>query len=183
MDDIGVELPADLQPLLEAAHRGDPACLPALKAALKKHPELVSAFGNLARHAELSLIRLAAGDSVLASEAIQADLAGLRERLLVTAKTELERLLVHRVCLAWLHVCFADVTYSSAIANVTSPLTQSAMKRLESAERRFQSAARALALVQKLRPGKSILDVFAGKKSGAKAGQPTNRISELLGVG
>ena len=182
MEDL--ELPPELQPLLEQAAQGDRSCLPALRKAFKAHPELVAHFGSLAKHAELSLIRLAAGESLLASEAMHADLAALRERLLATAKTELERLLVLRVCLAWLHVSFADVVYTGIAKDLLSPITHAAMVRLESAERRFQAAAKSLALVQKLRPGRTILDVV-GKpaKSTGAPGQPTNRISDLVGVG
>ena len=53
--------PADLKPVLDRALAGDASALPALKAAFDRHPELVAHFGDLARHAELALLDVAAG--------------------------------------------------------------------------------------------------------------------------
>jgi hypothetical protein len=104
----------------------------------------------------------------------------LRALLAATAATELERLLVDRLCITWLQVYHADVHLAERVLADAgaSPAGQAAQRRLDSAHRRFLSGVKALAVVQKLvRPSPSPLDLAtrpvaerpAGRLAGAAA--------------
>jgi hypothetical protein len=154
--------PPELRTVLERASAGDEAALPLLQRALDAHPELVAVFGDLVRHAEQATLRLVAGACLTAREAIHRQMNELRARLAATAATELERLLVDRLCITWLQVYHADVSLAERVLADTgaSPAGQAAQRRLDAAHRRFLSGVKALAVVQKLvRPAPSPVDL------------------------
>lgn len=62
--------PAALKTLLERANAGDQSVLPALRQALHDNPELSQLLGDLVQHAEMALLELAGGKSIVAKEAI-----------------------------------------------------------------------------------------------------------------
>ena len=154
--------PAELKAVLERANAGDETVLPQLKKAFDEHPELVPHFGDMAEHAKQALLTLAAGKCLTAREAISRQMDELRTRLAATAATELERLLLDRVCVSWLWVYHADVNLAERVLADAgaSPAGQAAQRRLDSAHRRFLTATKALATLQKLvRPAPSPLDL------------------------
>jgi hypothetical protein len=168
-----------LKDLLERGDQGDPAALPAIRKAFDERPELVALLGDLARHAEESLLTLVAGDALTAREAAQRHHADLRQRLMSSARTELETLLVRRVVLCWLAVHEADLALSACLTRrgEASPSTRAATQRLGRAEARLLAGVKALATVQKLtRPAPSPLQMLfavprpAGR--GAEARRP-----------
>jgi hypothetical protein len=172
--------PAELKAVLERANAGDETVLPQLKKAFDEHPELVPLFGDMVEHAKQALLTLAAGRCLTAREAVGREMSELRARLAATAATELERLLVDRTCLCWLAVNHADIDLAQKLlANPgTSPVSQAAQRRLDAAHRRFITATKALATLQKLvRPAPSPLDLAlrpvperpAGRLAGAPA--------------
>jgi hypothetical protein len=160
--------------ILEKACEGDANVLPELKQVFEKYPELSAHFGNLVEHARLALLNLIAGKSVIAREAIARETANLRERLLATAPSELERLLVDRVIICWMEVYHDDMDVAHHLLSdpVASPATQAAQKRLDRAHVRFLAAVKALATVQKLlKPSVSTFDLLR---------QPVNEVSDPL---
>ncbi len=54
---------AQVNALLPDANAGNPGALAELRSALDAHPELWGEVGNVARQAELALVRAAAGDN------------------------------------------------------------------------------------------------------------------------
>jgi hypothetical protein len=150
--------------------------LPQLKKAFDEHPELSHHFGNMVEHAKQALLTLAAGKCLTAKEAITRQMNELRDRLTATAASELERLLVDRVCLCWLAVYHADIDLAQQLlANPgASPASQAAGKRLDGAQRRFITATKALATLQRLaRPSPSPFELLrpvaeAGARTPAK---------------
>jgi hypothetical protein len=164
-----------LKAILERANTGDAAVLPQLKKAFDEHPELAAVFGDIVQHSKQALLTLAAGKCLTAKEAISRQMDELRARLAATAATELERLLLDRVCVSWL---WADVNLAERVLADAgaSPAGQAAQRRLDAAHRRFLSGVRALAVLQKLvRPAPSPLDMVmrpvpeqpAGRLAGA----------------
>jgi hypothetical protein len=155
--------PAELKDVLERAHRGDAAALPALRQAFDDNPELAALLGDLVGHAEQALLTLVGGSSLLTKEAVARQVAGLRQRLAATAGTELERLLVDRVVLSWMEVYYDDADLAARLAREPAgPAAQAAQRRLDAAQRRYLAAVKALATLQKLaRPALSPLDLVS----------------------
>jgi hypothetical protein len=165
--------PAPLRDILERANRGDESALPELKQTFDEHPELAALLGDLVQHAEDALLRWATGTCLAAREAIARQVAELRARLSATANSELEKLLIDRICISWIEVYAADVQFTERMANGmgTGPAAQVAQKVLDRAHQRFLTAVRALATVQKLtRPALTPIQIATRLKGSPRAG-------------
>ena len=99
---------AELHPLLARAHRGDATVLPELQTFLDAHPEVWRQCGDLARHAEESLLTLATGNDLFGKEAVRKKLAEIKAELGGAEPPPLEKLLVERIAVCWLAVYFAE---------------------------------------------------------------------------
>jgi hypothetical protein len=155
--------------------------LPQLKKAFDEHPELSHHFGNMVEHAKQALLTLAAGKCLTAKEAISWQMDELRARLAATAASELERLLIDRVCLSWLEVYHSDIDLAQQLlaSPGASPASQAAEKRLDAAHRRFLTSTRALAVMQKLvRPALSPIDFLSRPVAEAGARSPAKPAPE-----
>jgi hypothetical protein len=152
--------PPELKDLFERATRGDQSVLPELKRAYDEYPELAAKFGDLRMYAEESLLTLIFGSELLGKEAVRRQLVELRGRL--GATSELEKLLVDRVCLCWLEVHHLNSDLAGRLANDPSGIATQAMdKLLHRAHARYLSAIKQLAIVEKLvRPPLSTLDML-----------------------
>jgi hypothetical protein len=132
--------------------------------AFDEHPELTAQFGDLVRHAQDSLLMLVAGSCLTAREAIARQASVLRERLLATAASELEKLLVDRIVISWIEVYHGDIDLAQQLLQVSgaSKTAQAAQRRLDRAHARYLSAIKALATTHKLlRPMLSPLKLAA----------------------
>jgi hypothetical protein len=170
--------PPEMLRILQRVEAGDRTALPELKVLFEKHPDVAATFGNMAKHAEITLLKLL--DSTLGKEAVTYELAALRKRLIATANSELEKLLVERVTLCWLAVNQAEMTLADLV-NKHAPADVAigaADKRLHRAHARFISSVKALATVQKLlRPAPSIYSMLLNDvpETGIrKRSRPTN---------
>jgi hypothetical protein len=168
--------PPELTTLLERASQGDMKVLPKLKKAFDDHPELAERFGDLVRHAQDSLLTLVAGSCLTAREAIARQASALRERLMKTATSELEKLLVDRVVISWIEVYHGDISLAQHLLQVSgaAKTVQAAQQRLDRAHARYLSAIKALATIQKLlRPALSPLELavkFIPEEKASSAG-------------
>jgi hypothetical protein len=153
--------PPDLKTILERGQAGDLTVLPELKKAFDENPELSAMFGDLVLHAEQALLSLAAGNSLTAREAIARQVSELRNRLLATAASELEKLLVDRIVITWIEVYHGDMDFANHVdRQPATAATRAATKRLDRAHQRFLTAIKCLATVQKLlRPAPSQAEV------------------------
>ena len=158
---------ADLGRVLEAARRGDPAALPALRAFLDEKPEIWRHAGDLAAHAERSWAELAAGPDLLARESLARQLAALKAELAGPTPTPLEWLLVERIAATWLQVNYADAIAARA-RDVSVKQAELAIERQDRAHRRHLAAVAALATVRRLLPA----DASPGPATPAAAGTP-----------
>ncbi len=155
--------PQEVRELLERASRGDVTALPAVRQAFKDHPELVAALGDLALHAQESLLALATGDCLTAREAIRLEVADLRARLAETTCTELEKLLVERIVVTYIEVFYFDVDLARHLKSCpgSSPALTAAERRLDRAHNRYLTAIRTLATVSRLlKPVPSPVDLL-----------------------
>ena len=117
----------------------------------------------MVKHAEEAVLRLAAGDSVTMKAAIGRQAGELRDRLAAAATSELERLLIDRVCISWIEVYYGDVDQAHQLLRSPQAVeaATASTRRLDRAHARFLSAVKALATVTKLvRPTLSPLDLL-----------------------
>jgi hypothetical protein len=143
-----------MQQLLKRAQEGDLTSLPQLRSFLDSNPELWQHVGDLAAHAELTMLTLVAGNDLLAKETIQRKLADLKAELGGPSPSPLEKLLIERLGICWLQVHYLDIKAVEALTQDKGETTLSvyAQKRLDSANRRYLQAIRALATIRKLLP-------------------------------
>jgi hypothetical protein len=173
----GKTYPAELKEILDRATAGDLAVLPELKRAFDENPELAATLGDLVGHAEMALLTLVAGPCLSVKEAIARQAADLRRRLLASAHSELERLLVDRIVISWLEVYHADIDLTQHLVSRPggAPATRDAQKRLDAAHRRHLAAVKTFAVVQKLlRPAPSAFDMLSRPVAEKGAGKPAH---------
>jgi hypothetical protein len=135
---------------LQRAQEGDESTLPVLRAWLDGAPSLIDECGNIAERAESAWVGLVCGKNLLLSEALSRKLAALRLELGGPNPAPLERLLVERIAVCWLHVHYADANTAQSAGNATRGWAEFHLKRQESAQRRYLSAIKALAQVRRL---------------------------------
>jgi hypothetical protein len=140
---------AELKMFLKRARSGDTSTLPALRKMLENPATVDCLGGDLARQAEVSLVKAAAGDDLAFLEAISRKLELLRAELNGTDPTPVERLLVERVVACWLQVQDADVRYAQA-KDLSMERGDYYQRRMDRAHKRYLSAIKTLALVRKL---------------------------------
>ncbi len=142
---------AQANSLLPDANAGDPSALQDLRKILEDHPQLWEGVGNLAREAELTLMRLVAGPNTVAKDAIRKKLDALRRDVAGPAPSPLERLLADRVVLGWLGLAVAEGQYHRALdQGLDQSYDEFHQRRVERAQRRYLAAIKALAQVRRL---------------------------------
>lgn len=148
-----------LEELVCRAQRGDAAVLPELRQTLDADPTIWQAYGDLAAQAQAAWLSLLAGKDLLLAEAVRRKQEELRAELAGPEPSPLEKLLVERIVACHLQSLYADALYAQA--RQASPATlRELMRRQESAQKRYLSSIKQLALVRKLlRPSLSPLDL------------------------
>jgi hypothetical protein len=136
---------------IRSAEKGDQAALARVREVFDRIPHMWAAYGNTAQQAQDALIAVAAGENALAKEAMNRQMEGMRQELAGPTPTPLDRLLAERVALCWLHASYADAMYAQSMKTGCSVVTGDYLQRRQDrAHRRFLTAARTLALVQRL---------------------------------
>jgi len=156
--------PEEIKILLERAARGDISALPELRKTFDEYPELAQKFGDLVEQAKLSLLDLVAGTNFVAWEAMSRAATGLRDRLVATANSEQERLLIDRIMISWMEVYYCDMDLASRLKKSPGDHlgNRAAQQRLDRAHFRYLSAVKALATLQKLlKPSPSAFDLLS----------------------
>lgn len=154
---------SQIQVLLARAQQGDHSILPELRTLLDNHPEIWKNVGDLAKHAEMSMLTLAGGNNLLMRESMTRRLNQFREDLAGPDPSMLEKLLVDRVAVSWLQVHHCDLEIASRLGMENTSQGVYAQRRLDSANRRYLFGLRQLATVRKL--------LYPGRSSG-KAQKP-----------
>src|SRR5919199_277245 len=111
---------ADKQtPLMELVKQAEKGDTNALKAIRAEYPGVLDEVGDLAHQAELSLIRLAAGENELLRESLQCKTDALRAELAGAGASPLEKLLIQRVVTCWLWCAYFDALYAQGLRDMT----------------------------------------------------------------
>jgi hypothetical protein len=156
----------ELRRFLERAQGGDQTTLPMVQEFLKDS-HMVDVCGNLAAHAERILIEKFSGKDLTVKEGVRRKLESLRAELGGPSPTPLERLLVERIALCWLHLHHLEVVYGSK-ESMTLDLGVYFQKCIDRAHRRYLSSIKTLAVVRKL--AIPVLQVNIAKKQVNVAG-------------
>jgi hypothetical protein len=125
-----------------------------LSAIFDKQPEVATWLGDLTRHAEAELLRIACGPDLGITEAIRRRGATLKLELVGPSPAMLERLLVGRVVASRLFLYWSEASAAQAMGVATNTRPQLAfyLERMDRAERRHLAALGALATAQRLLP-------------------------------
>lgn len=171
-----------LEALLKRADDGDESAAPDIRKLLDQAPRLVNPLGgDLARNAERALVRAIVGKNVGQREAIYRKMKQLRSELAGPNPQPLERLLVERVVLCWLHVHHADCQYGQA-TKITLEYGEYLQCQQDRAQRRYLAAIKCLATVRRLAlPIK--VDVTVAATVESPTGPTCRRTNEVGHVG
>lgn len=170
--------PADtLQSIMSRAREGDKTVLPKLQRLLDLKPEIWRVGHDLVTMSELAwLKRLSAGD-LLALESFRRQVQQIKLDLIGHTPTPLEKLLADRIIAAWLAAQDAEICEASNESS-GGKLAAMRLKRLESANKRFNAAIKALAMVQRLANGLKIEITHTHEQPAANNGIGTNAPSD-----
>jgi hypothetical protein len=178
--------PAEIEPIIDRAMRGDQTVLPELKRAFDKYPDWVNWFGDLTEQARQSQLHVIAGNCLLAKEAIVRKMDQLRASLVGEGVSPLEALLIDRIGLDWMATQGADKALSEKLLQLPSahPGIKAAGQRLDAASRRFSNDLKTLALIRKLlRPIPSTLDLLKQPIADNNVGGAAHRDAAPLSSG
>jgi hypothetical protein len=162
--------PADeLVKLVQKAEDGDQKALARVREIFNAVPAVWEGYGNVATTAERVMVNLIANGNPLVREGTEWKIAQLKQELAGGTATPLEQLLIQRVVLCWLHSNHAD-TYFAASMKASLPLSavDFVHRCQDRAHKRFLSAVKSLALVQKLAVPERVAPVV---KEGARRGE------------
>jgi hypothetical protein len=144
----------ELRGLVDRARRGDEAAMPRLRTIFDEQPEVATWLGDLAKHSQEALLRMACGSDLGMAEAIRRSVAALRLELTGPSPPAIERLLAERVVATWLFLYWSEATAAQAmgVATNTRPQIAFCVERMDRAQRRHLAALGALATAQRLLP-------------------------------
>jgi hypothetical protein len=132
--------------LVKRAESGDKDSLPELRRMLEL--PRVAATIDLARRVRDELLDKMTGRNLLNRELVSIEARRLREELLGTAATPVERLLVEQIVISWLQLHDTDLRTTRVSAHIRKG--NHMYRRADLVHRRFLAALRALALVRRL---------------------------------
>jgi hypothetical protein len=142
---------AELRALVLTAQAGDPAALPRIRLILDGHPEVWRHVGDLATLAERAWIAVLAADHPVAVESMKRTVAEMKADLAGEHPTRLERLLVDQVIACWLEISYLE-TVAADPGRSSLDQADFRLKRLDSAQKRYLSAMKALTALRALVP-------------------------------
>jgi hypothetical protein len=143
----------EIRILVERVARGDMTALPALSEYLDDCPQLWRQAGDLAWHTEQAHLRLIAGPRTFLFAAANKKLQAIKAELAGAGQVSpVERLVIDRVRVCWLHLHTAELDAAEARAKdgSMSSLSVHAQRCLDSAHRRNLMALKQLALIRRL---------------------------------
>jgi hypothetical protein len=161
--------PLELGALLMRAAKGDESTLPFIRELLDLYPSMGDKYG--AEQAEQLVVNAISGKNTVQREALDRKRKQLRDELLGGPNPQpLERLLVERVVLCWLHAHFADVQYGLAASISRIEQGDYLQRQQDRAQWRYLAAIKCLATVRRLAlPVKLDVTVAGAVESQARA--------------
>jgi hypothetical protein len=141
----------EVKKLLRKAEKGDITALPALRMWMDRTPGYWEEVGDMAKTARETLIRTLSGDkNLVVQEAHARKCAALTAELAGPQPSPLERLLVERIVLCWLHLHYDETLYVQHREKLTLRQDEFFQQRISKAQARYLSAIRTLAQVRRL---------------------------------
>ena len=140
----------ELNTLLGPSQEGDAQALSRLAEILEELPELARRVVDPAEQAELSMVRIYAGDDPFLQEVLPRTLGAMKAELAGENPSPLERLLAQRVAATWFLLQYFEALYAQRRDEMTMARDYHHQKILDRAHRRHLSAIRTLAQVRSL---------------------------------
>ena len=154
---------AEVLQLIRQAEKDDKKVLPALRTLLGTYPALLGFYTNVAESARDALVKRIGGEKNLAVQEFYArKLAAMGQELAGPEPSPVERLLVERIVMCWLHLYYAEAVYIQNMPELTLKQSEFYQKRITLAHNRYLSAIRTLAQVR--RPGVLAVQVTIGEQ-------------------
>ena len=142
---------AGLEMLVKCAQKGDISALQHLRQFLDDRPELWHSCGNLAVLVETAWISALCEDNPLGIESMKRQTEVMRKELAGEHPTAVEKLMVDQVIACWLQTKYIEATSANTVGG-THEQTQTRIRRLESAQRRYLESIKTLTTVRTLMP-------------------------------
>jgi hypothetical protein len=136
--------------LVQQANDGNTGAQTRLHRILDECPEIWMQTGNLAEHAELSLVRLIAKEEWLLTESIRRQAAEMKVELAGPNPTFLEAMAVQRVIACWLQLQHVDALCAQADGELGR--ANFWLKRQSQANKQFNAAMKSLLMIRTLLP-------------------------------
>lgn len=133
---------------VKKANNGDRKAQAWLRRVLDAHPALWERAGDLAMHAQLSLINLISKGEWLLGESMKRSLAELRSSLESPSSTPLEKLSVERLVAAWANLYYVETVCLGDKGDLAE--RRYWLKKQDLAHRQYLAATKSLMLVQNL---------------------------------
>ena len=147
----------ELTALVQRGIAGDREVLPTIRALLDQTPALWEEARRLATQVERAWLRVLAGENLVSQEILARQLGMMKDQLAGQVPTPLEQLLVESIVVCWLQVQQAELRAAGRMSQNGQILSSAEEHRLNHVHRRFLSAVKWLAQVQKLlRPGATV---------------------------
>jgi len=141
----------ELTHLVRKASQGDTQVMPALREALQAHPWFWEEYGNVAKTARDALVRCMAGEQQTGQQEMYTrKLDALTTELGGVAPSPLERLVVERIVLCWLHLHYAEAIYAQNLQGMALRHAEFHQARISKAQTRYLAAIRTLAQIRRL---------------------------------
>jgi hypothetical protein len=142
---------AQLRKLIDQANKGNTQALDQICALLPAVAAQWVHLKDMAENAREQFIKVASGEKALfTQELFRRQCTALTRDLAGPDPTPLERLLVDRIVLCWLHLHYAENIYVQAMHELTITQATFHQRRLSLAQSRYLSAIRTLAQVRRL---------------------------------
>ncbi len=144
----------DFRALLSKCEKGDKKAHAELRDKAKKFPPAAlrefAALGDVAEFAEQAIIKRMAGDNLFLHETVKHKTDVIRADLRGLNPPPLELLLIDRIALCWLSLHYYEILEAQTTGGTSVAWAEFHERRLERAQKRYQSAIKALAQVRKL---------------------------------
>ncbi len=154
----------DFAELVKRANAGDVDALATMRKTLDSNPGIWQSVGDLAKHAQQSMVKLIAGGNKLVSESLLRKAAEMKTELSGPSPSKLEKLAVERIVACWLEMEYLATTFPVAKGE-TLGQARFALKQKESSERRFNAAMKSLTTLRALLPNEDTQAVDRHEKN------------------
>ena len=157
--------------LVKRANAGDEHALAMMRQTLDANPEIWQNVGDLAKHAQQSMLKLIAGGNQLVRESLLRKAAEMKTELSGPSPSKLEQLAVERIIACWLEMEYLATMYPVAQGESLGH-AKFVLKQKESSERRFNAAVKSLTTLRVLLPGAKVQPSHLSGTNGHTVAKP-----------